>query len=343
MRATAIAARVGLAIGFVATGYPANAERSFPAEPEQSFPAEPEQPLAFEPIPVRRWRASAAVGYEYDSGVARGATQQFLPFAARFEYGPLALGVTTSWTSIEGEQIVGGFSIPGLSAARLEAALARLNERFDSEIGVEDIADLSLETSGVGDTLVSLSYTWFDPDRWLPFIELTGSVKIPTASEEGLIGTGRYDWILQLDLAKPIGRFTPFASVAYRFNGSPIVLGQRSVAITRAAVVDLTGQSSLVLDPVRIPVEDSVQVAVGSSLLVSDSVARLGGRDVGLYAGLLYDFEQSPFEGVGDAHELVTYLTFDLFGTLQFGPSVIAGLSRSAPDWGIATQLLVSY
>ena len=343
MRATSIAARAGLALGLFLAWTPVNAEQSFPAEPEQSFPTEPEQPFAFEPVPVRRWRASAAFGYEYDSGIERGATQQFVPFAARLEYGPLAVAVTTSWTSIEGEQIVTGFSIPGLSSARLEAALARINARLGSEIGVEDIADLSLEASGVGDTLISLSYTWFDPDHWLPFIELTGSVKIPTASEEGLIGTGRYDWILQLDVAKPIGRFTPFASVAYRFNGSPIVLGQRSVAITRPEVIALTGQSSLILDEVRIPVQDSVQAAVGSSVLVTDSLTRIGGRDVGLYLGALYDFEQSPFEGVGAAHEIVTYLTFDLFGRLQFGPSVIAGLSRSAPDWGIATQVMVSY
>ena len=161
--------------------------------------------------------------------------------------------------------------------------------------------------------------------------------------DEDLIGTGKYDWILQIDLAKPIGRFTPFASLAYRFNGSPMSLGQRRVEISREEIVDLIGQSTIMLDRVRIPVENSVQATLGSSLLLSDAIGRVGGRNVGLYAGLLYDFAQSPFEGVDDAHELVTYLTFDLFGTLQVGPSFVVGLSPSAPDWGIATQMVVRY
>lgn len=335
MRATAIAVRVGLAVCLVATGNVAHAE--------QSFPADPEHPIAFAPVPVRNWRVSAAMGYEYDSGVEGGTTEQFLPFALRFEYGAISLSLATSRVSIDGERIVGGFSIPGLSEDRLEAALERLNALFDSDIGPEDLADLSFDASGIGDTLVSLSYTWFDPDRWMPFVEFTTSVKIPTASDENLIGTGKYDWILQIDLAKPIGRFTPFASLAYRFNGSPMLLGPRSVEIARPEVIDLIGQSAIMLDRVRIPVKNSLQATLGSSLLLSDAVARVGGRNVGLYAGLLYDFAQSPFKGVDDAHELVTYLTFDLFGRLQVGPSFVVGLSPSAPDWGIATQVLVSY
>ncbi|WP_295039886.1 hypothetical protein, partial [Salinicola sp.] len=83
------------------------------AHAEQSFPAEPEHPIAFAPVPVRNWRASAAMGYEYDSGVQGGTTQQFLPFALRFEYGALSLSLATSRVSIDGERIVGGFSIPG--------------------------------------------------------------------------------------------------------------------------------------------------------------------------------------------------------------------------------------
>lgn len=335
MRATGIAVRVALAAILVAAGNGAHAE--------QSFPADPQHPVEFAPVPLRSWRASLAMGYEYDSGVEGNTTEQFLPFAIQFEYGAFSLSLTTSRVSIEGEQIVGGFFIPGLPEARLEDALERLNARFDSDLGLDDIADLSFDATGVGDTLLSLSYTWFDPDRWIPFIEFTTSVKFPTASEQDLIGTGKYDWILQIDLAKPIGRFTPFASLAYRFNGSPMVLGQRRVEIARQEIIDLTGQSAIMLDRVRIPVEDSVQATLGSSLLLSDAIGRVGGRNVRLYAGLLYDFAQSPFEGVDNAHELVTYLTFDLFGALQVGPSFVVGLSPSAPDWGIATQVLVSY
>jgi hypothetical protein len=342
VRAAAIAARWVLALHLIAVSGEAYAEQSFPADPSPAAAYTP-APVEFTPLPLRRWRASFATGYEYDSGLAGDTTQQFIPFAARLEYGAFAVSVATSRVSIEGEYVVGGFSIPGLSAARLEAALARINERLGSSVTLADIADLSLDTSGVGDTLVSLSYTWFDPDRWLPFIELTTSVKLPTASAQKRIGTGETDWILQVDLAKPIGRVTPFASLAYRFNGGPISLGQRSVPITSQAVIDLTNQTAIVLDAARIPVNNSVLATVGSSMLLSDSLVQLAGQNLGLYAGVLYDFEQSPFEGVDDAHELAAYMTFDLFGRLQFGPSFLVGLSRSAPKWGIATQFLVSY
>jgi hypothetical protein len=305
---------------------------------EQTFPVDPELPIEFRRPPPRPWRASLATGFEYDSGIAGQTDELFVPLALRLEYGAFSLMAATSLVHIDGERIVGGYSIGNLSDLRIEAALDKFNSDRGTSLTLADIADLSLDETGIGDTLLGLSYAWFDPDSWLPLIELSYAVKIPTGSARDQIGTGKYDWMLQLDLAKQVGPFTPFAAVAYRFNGGPIVLPEQRVAITAPAVISATGETTVLIERVRIPVDDTVEVTIGSSLRVRD----LGPRG-SLHVGLLYDFQQSPFDGVADDHELVPYLTFELSDRVQFGPYFVVGLSDSAPDWGIASQILVSY
>jgi hypothetical protein len=312
------------------------------ARAQQSFPATPELPIQQIQTPPRPWRLTAATGFEYDSGIAGRTDELFVPVSVRFEYRGFSVGVATSLVSIDGERIVGGYSIGRPSDTRAETAVDVFNTAEGTSLGLDDI-DLSLDETGIGDTLISLSYAWYQPDGWLPFIELTSSVKIPTASKQDQIGTGEYDWILQLDVARPLGRFTPFATLAYRFNGGPIVLRERLAPIASQAVVVATGQSTVLLEEARIPLDDTVELTVGSSVRVSDRLLSLRGSDVAVHAGLMYDFQQSPFDGVEHNHELISYLTFELSRQLQFGPYFVVGLSESAPDWGIATQLVFTY
>jgi hypothetical protein len=309
---------------------------------QQSFPATPELPIQQIQTPPRPWRLTAATGFEYDSGIAGRTDELFVPVSVRFEYRGFSVGVATSLVSIDGERIVGGYSIGRPSDTRAKTAVDVFNTAEGTSLGLDDI-DLSLDETGIGDTLISLSYAWYQPDGWLPFIELTSSVKIPTASKQDQIGTGEYDWILQLDVARPLGRFTPFATLAYRFNGGPIVLRERLAPIASQAVVVATGQSTVLLEEARIPLDDTVELTVGSSVRVSDRLLSLRGSDVAVHAGLMYDFQQSPFDGVEHNHELISYLTFELSRQLQFGPYFVVGLSESAPDWGIATQLVFTY
>lgn len=313
------------------------------ARAQQSFPADSEQPILVYQPPPRAWRLSVATGFEYDSGIAGRIDELFVPLSARLEYGRFSVGLATSLVSLRGDRIVGGHAIGSLPDPRIAPALDRFNVAREMHLGVEDIADSSLDETGIGDTLISLSYAWFQPDGWLPFIEFTSLVKIPTASKQDRIGTGEYDWILQLDLAKQLGRFTPFATVVYRFNGGPIVLREQRAPIAPGTVTDATGVESILLEEIRIPVDDTLELTVGSSFLVSDRLMRLRGTDVALHTGVMYDFKQSPFDGVVNDHELISYLTFELSRNLQLGPYFVVGLSESAPDWGIATQLLFTY
>jgi hypothetical protein len=65
------------------------------------------------------------------------------------------------------------------------------------------------------------SYT-FEPERyWIPFVELVGIVKFPTASRGEGLGTGKFDFGLESDFFWAAGKFTPFAMIGYRFLGSP--------------------------------------------------------------------------------------------------------------------------
>lgn len=314
-----------------------------PGQAQRSFPEGPQPPILIPPPEPRVWRASLATGFEYDSGIAGDTNQLFVPVSARFEYGAFAIGIATSMVSVDGMRSAGGYSIDSIPEDLIETALDFFNKTEGSDLALEDIADLSLNETGVGDTVISASYAWFQPDSWLPFIEFTSSVKIPTGSTRDQIGTGKYDWIIQLDLAKQFGRFTPFATIAYRFNGGPIVLREQQVRITRQAVIDATAAHTLLLEEAKIRVDDTLQLAIGSSLRVTDRLTRIGNRDVAFHAGLIYDFQQSPFKGIEDDHEIVSYLTFELSRNVQIGPYFVVGLSDSAPDWGIATQLLLTY
>ena len=110
MRATAVG--LALAVFGIVAAPPGQAQRSFPEDPQ--LPIQLPQPE------LRAWPASAATGYEYDSGIAGETNQPFVPVAARFEYGPFTLSVATSMISIDGVRIVGGYSIDRHRQVRLD-------------------------------------------------------------------------------------------------------------------------------------------------------------------------------------------------------------------------------
>ena len=274
-------------------------------------------------------------GFRIHSGI--GTTDPvFAPLSVRFEYGAWALGVATSAVSIDGIDLIGGIAIQPINFTRIDSAVGTANSTLGrTDLTVRDARVVPYSESGIGDTLVSVSWAWYEPKSWLPlFVELTGSLKIPTGSEAKQISTGDYDGILQLDLAKPIGRFTPFATLGYRINGGEIELGVRPVVVADFATV---------LPREIIEIENTFQATVGTSVLLTDSLFRAAGRRVPLHAGVMYDFQQSPVKLVDDDHELVPFFSLELSENVQIGPYFIVGLSKAAPDWGVATQIVLSY
>lgn len=82
-----------------------------------------------------------------------------------------------------------------------------------------DAGAASSRRSGIGDVSVSLGYsvplgsaTWFD---------MTGRVKLPTASTAKRLGTGKVDFTVGGDLVQDVGDLSLYAGGRYRFLGKP--------------------------------------------------------------------------------------------------------------------------
>lgn len=59
----------------------------------------------------------------------------------------------------------------------------------------------------------------------------------------------------------------------------------------------------------------------------------------GIGIWLAYDWRESPFDGRGDEHELVQFLSIPIGEHLRFDPYLVVGLSDASPDWGLGSVI----
>lgn len=155
--------------------------------------------------------------------------------------------------------------------------------------------------SGIGDVVAAATYT-ISADAAQLYVDLTGKVKLPTASVSKRLGTGRTDFIGAIDITKVFGAVSVYGGARRRFAG-------RSAAF---------------------PLRDTWGASGGVSV---DA-----GRGVKL--GLDYDWQQSPFRGQGPVSELTASTTFHLTHALRLQLYGTTGLSRNSVDGAGGAQLL---
>lgn len=163
------------------------------------------------------------------------------------------------------------------------------------------IQTTSGESDGLGDTLLRGSYALPPINVWMPFIEVFGLVKFPTASREKGLGTGEFDFGLETEVAWAVGRFSPFAVVGYRFLGSPP----------------------------DTPLDNVFLGSVGGVYRILDS----------LTAGVLLDYRQAPSANVGERLEIVPFASWRVHPQWVFDVYTTAGLSSGSPDFGVGLQI----
>ena len=149
---------------------------------------------------------------------------------------------------------------------------------------------------GVGD--LRLGAAWVAPVKAVN-LAAYGQVKLPTA-KAGL-GTGKADYAIGAEAAKPLGTVTPFANVTYTMPGSPDGYRLRNT---------LTGQAGL-------------NAALGSG--VSGQIA--------------YGYAQSPGAALADEQLLSMRLTTGVASRISLSVHGGAGLSKGAPDASAGVQL----
>lgn len=96
---------------------------------------------------------------------------------------------------------------------------------------------------GIGDLTVGAAYSLPEAGA-VPEIELSGRVKLPTASRASQLSTRKTDWSVGLQLTKTVGRFAPFVSTTYRMFGDPAQVSLRNgFAASAGTSVGLGGRA----------------------------------------------------------------------------------------------------
>jgi len=77
--------------------------------------------------------------------------------------------------------------------------------------------------AGLGDVIVKGRYYAIEQEGWIPFIDLVGSVKFPTADEDKGLGTGELDFTGMVEFARRLkdSRWIALAETGYTLVGEP--------------------------------------------------------------------------------------------------------------------------
>jgi hypothetical protein len=153
--------------------------------------------------------------------------------------------------------------------------------------------------SGIGDVAVTLGYS-FDLGH-ATYFDLSGRLKVPTASKARRLGTGKVDVTVGGDLVHDIGRATVYAGARRKFLGKP--------AGTR--------------------LRDTWGAGGGASY-------RLAG---GTVIGADYDWQQSSSKGNGPSSEATGWINFGLSPRLRMQVFGSTGFTTNSADFAAGISL----
>jgi hypothetical protein len=232
--------------------------------------------LAAEPV----WKLSAGIDYSSgDYGDVTDTEILYVPLGLKYEALPWALRVTVPWVQIDG---------PG------------------SVVGAGDGVTViggggpSRRESGLGDIVVGASYSFEDTLGVGSYVELGGKVKFGTADEDEGLGTGKTDYIVQADVGRTYGRWTPMLTLGYKWKGEPAGLQLNDVFFASA----------------------------GFGYQFDDATS----------GGLSLDWQEASSTGADDALELMAYGNWRLTREWSLTAYGVGGMSDGSPDWDLGMQ-----
>jgi hypothetical protein len=151
--------------------------------------------------------------------------------------------------------------------------------------------------SGVGDVIAALTvYDVLVLSQGDFAMDLTGKVKLGTASADDGLGTGEEDYFLEASAFRFFDRFSLLGLAGYAVRG----------------------------DPTGVDLQDGFYGSMGATWRTGEDSR----------VGLFYDYREASVEG-SDAPQEISATWFSLLGS-QWGASayVLAGIGDSSPDWG---------
>lgn len=158
---------------------------------------------------------------------------------------------------------------------------------------------------GLGDIIAGISYAIPPFTPWMPWLELGGKIKFPTADEDDGLGTGKFDYTIEAEVSRVIANFTPYWTVGYRFFGDPEGFDLRNVWLT----------------------------AAGASYRLGDS----------LDAGIELYFREASSSGSDPLLEATPWVSWELTPHWSSSIYATAGILDGSPDVGTGLQVSYEY
>ena len=254
-------------------------------------------PLSFKP--------SFTIGFDYSEGDFGTTSEDIdgnildtttlaVPVSARVDVGDFRFSVTGSWVQIEGP----GGVLPGGVVVGDGAA--------DGVVVDPDAPAISeLETNdGFGDLTLGVNYNVPANLTGDFLVQLQGRLKLPTASNAALT-TNEIDGGIAIDIAYPIGNFTPFVTTGFRWRG----------------------------DPEGADLNNTFNVSVGGSYNLPGGIALVGS----------YDFREETVDTAEESQEIFGAIAGKFNDNLRWTLYGSVGFTDGAPDQGAGVQLIASF
>lgn len=247
--------------------------------------------LALVPAAAQAQSISISAGAEFSSDgsgsdeLVTGGDVWLVPFSARYSGENGSIGLSLAYAEIEGS-VDANVLAPGQTPVR-DIILRR---------GVEFVPSLEPVT-GFTDLVISAERSFmFENPEW-PMLSLSGSVKLPTASEEDGLSTGATDFSARAEIYGFVGEVMPYAYLGGRFRGE----GENT-------------QSS-----------DSLEAGIGVQGAFTDTISWLASYD---YRGASSDFSD-------EAHDITGMLSFELTDTVSLSTYAYTGFTDASPEIGL--------
>ena len=227
---------------------------------------------------------SLTSGLDYSSG-KYGTNERTeitsVPLIGKYEQGNWVLKLTVPYVSITGP----GNVSPGIGVFRNSTNTKRTTE------------------SGLGDIVAAATYNVYSGGQGGPAVDLTGKVKFGTADENKGLGTGKNDYMGQVDVYQSFGDFTALGTVGYRVYGD-----------TSAA-----------------PLDNVFYGSIGGTYKIMQ----------GTSTGIIYDYRSSITSNGSGISEVTAFVNHKINDNWKAQAYLVKGLADGSPDYGVGA--LVGY
>jgi opacity protein-like surface antigen len=243
----------------------------------QSLPASPAARQISTAPPVKDFSLTlGAAAWHGDFGAPTETDINSILLAARYRVGGLRLTASLPRMYIKSD----GTFFTGLGGTPLFVA--------------PQVRSLPRTRRGVGDLTLGASYLLPGGEVRGFDLEITGRVKLPTASNASQLSTGKVDYSVGADVSKTLGRVTPNVSATYRVFGDTGIWKLRNgFDVTAGLTYALSAKSALVVS---------------------------------------YEYVRAASNLIADSHELLLAASTPLAGKLRVSAFAAKGLSTGAAD-----------